>query len=182
VGDDPRGRHDQPIASFGEFVGGDHQPRRGGERVAPLAARRRTGVIGTAAQLHLEPEPGDERAGQAHRGAGAGDRGALVDVHLDKAREPGQPRRRRPHLRRMDARGAQRLAQRHPALIAALEHLRQVEPAREGPAAERRRVEASALLVGEGEDRDRALGCDLKRARQAQRTVETAALANAVEV
>ncbi len=71
-----------------------------------------------------------------------------------------------------------------PAGVRAREHLVDVQPADQRAAAEGRRVEARALLVGEGDDRDgdRRRLRDRERARDAERAVVAAAARHRVEV
>jgi hypothetical protein len=81
------------------------------------------------------------------------------------------------------ARHAHRVGKRDPVVVAAREHVGDVEPPDQRPRAERRRVEAGALLVGERDHRDawEPLG-DREAGGDAERAVEAAAAAHAVEV
>ena len=100
-----------------------------------------------------------------------------------KPRRRLEPRRRVGEQVRVRAGRAHRVGERDPVVVAAREHVGDVEPPDQRARAERRRVEARALLVGERDhgDAGHALGHREAR-RDAERAVEAAAAADAVEV
>ena len=100
-----------------------------------------------------------------------------------------KPRRRSSHdgasasAVRVGSGRAHRVGERDPVVVGAREHVGDVEPPDQRARAERRRVEARALLVGERDHRDarQPLG-DREARRHAERAVEAAAAADAVEM
>ncbi len=107
----------------------------------------------------------------------------LVDVQLHEAAQAREPRGRIGQRLGVGAEAPHRVGERHAVVVAAGERVGDVEPADERARAERRRVEARALLVGEGEHGDARHALRDREARgDAQRPVEAPAGAHAVEV
>ena len=82
----------------------------------------------------------------------------------------------------VDARVGHRVGERDAVVVDAVEHVVDVEPPDQCARAERRRVEARALLVGERDHRDRRVLGDRERGGHAERAVEAPAGAHAVQV
>ena len=181
--EDPRRGDEEVRVAARELVGGDDQARGGGERVGTLVAAGRARVVGAAVEGERQPQARRERAHLARGGAEPGEVARLVDVQLDEAAQPREPGRRVAERGRVGAERAHRVAEQHARVVGARERVADVEPADQRARAERRGVEARALLVGEGEHGDAAdpLG-DREARRDAERAVEAATGAHAVEV
>ena len=180
---DPRCGDEEVRVAAGQLVGRDDDLRGGRQRVATLGPARRARVVGAAGEGEREPRPRGERADRAGRGAEPLEVLGLVDVQLEEPAQPRQPARRPGEPVRVRARGGHRVGERDAVVVAPREHVRHVEPAGQRPRAERRRVEARALLVGEGDHRDagQPLG-HREPGGDAERAVEPPAAAHAVEV
>ena len=152
----PRRRgHEAGHAARRSVVGGDDQAGGGGERVAALAARVVPAWSATPRSSAWHAHPRGQRADDARRArpprrprgsgrcAARGSR-AAASSHSGAVREAV----------RVDAGGGHRLGERRAGVVAAGEHVVDVEAPDERAAAERRRVEAGALLVGERDDGD----------------------------
>ncbi len=153
--EDPGGGDEEVGVAAGQLVGGDDQPRGGGERVAALAAPRRArhgrrGPAKVSASRIREASERDAAGGRAE----ALEVLRLVDVQLEEAAQPRQPGRRPGERRRVGAGGRHRVGERDAVVVGAGQRVGDVEPADERARAERRRVEARALLVGERDHRD----------------------------
>ena len=157
---DARGGDEEVLVVAGELVGGDDQARRGGQRVAPLAAPRRAGVVGAAGERERQPHARRERPHGAGRCPEPREIAGLVDVQLDEHAQAKLPGRRVAERVGIGARRAHRVAQRDAVVVRPVEHVGDVEPPDQRARPERRRVEPRALLVGERDDRDagQALG------------------------
>ena len=159
-------------------------PRGRGERVVALLARGRARVVGAARELDLQAQPRRQPRDHAGGPAGGRDVARLVDVQLEEAAQPLQPLRSARQPGRVDARVGHRISERHTVLVHALDSVVDVEPPDQRARAERRRVEARALLVRErdhGERHARPLRHG-ERGGDAERAVEPPAAAHAVEV
>jgi hypothetical protein len=102
-------------------------------------------------------------------------------VQLEEAAQPPEPGGRLRDAGGIDARGGHRVGQAHAVVVAALEHGRIEDPGQRA-AAEGGRVEARALLVGEGDDRHRRVLGDGEARAHPQGAVVAPARAHAVEV
>jgi hypothetical protein len=173
--EDARGGHDHVLG--GALVGGDDQDRGAQEGVGALLAARRARVVGAAVEVGLHAHPRGEAAD--HREALEVRR--LVDVELEEALQAPEPLGSGGHAGGIDAGGGHRVGQAHAVVVLALED-GGIEDAGERPAAEGRRVEARALLVGEGDDRDWGVLGHGEGGADAQRAVVAPARAHAVEV
>ena len=134
----------------------DDQPRGGGQRVAALVARRRAGVVGAAREASTcEPQPRGQRASprrrarRAARGRASG-RCAARGSRAAASSHAGASASRV----RVDAGRAHRVARARRRRRRRGEHVVDVEPPDQRARAERRRVEARALLVGERDHGD----------------------------
>ena len=172
--------HAEPLGRLG--VGAHDHARGGGERVVALLARRRARVVGPAGQLDLQPQPRRQPGDDAGRRVSGGEVARLVDVQLEEAREPVEPRRGVAQALGIDARLRHRVAERDAVLVDAVDRVVDVEPPDQRARAEGRRVEARALLVGERDHGHRhALG-HREAGGDAERAVEAPAAAHAVQV
>ena len=164
-------------------VGGDDQARGGSERVAALVAARRARVVGAAVQVGLHAHARGEPA-HAHDRRERSRSRRLVDVQLEEAAQAPQPlpapARRPPGRRRR--RPSRRPARRRRRRGGRARRRRRARPT-SARRAEGRRVEARALLVGEGDHRHRARRSATANAgAHAERAVVAPAAAHAVEV
>ena len=150
-------------------VGAHDHARGGGERVVALLARRRAGVVGAARELDLQAQPRGQPRDHAGRPVRGGDVARLVDVQLEEAAQPLEPLRRARQPRRVDAGVRHRVAERDPVLVHARERVVDVEPPDQRARAERRRVEARALLVGERDHGHRHVAARRPRSRRRRR-------------
>ena len=137
--------------------------RRSSRRVVPAWSARPSSST-------REPHARGERPDGAGRRAGPREVARLVDVELEEAAQPREPARRLAEALRVGAGRAHRVGERDAVVVRAGEHVGDVEPADERARAERRRVEARALLVGEGDHGDgRAQPARRPRSRQRRR-------------
>ena len=152
--------------------------RRSSRRVVPAWSARPCSV---GAQPHARGQRAHRPGGRA----GALEVARLVDVQLEEAAQPREPARRRRRARpgRPRPRASPR-ASVTPSSSARARTVGEVEPPDERAGAERRRVEARALLVGEGDHGDAARGAagDREGRGDAERAVEAPAAAHAVQV
>lgn len=152
--------------------------RRRARRAAPCRRDPRS------RDLDLEPQPRRERRHRGGRRARSVQRSALVGVQLEEPREVTEVRRRLGQPVGIDAGLAQRIAQRDAVVVAAGQRIGDVEPPDQSAAAEGRRVEPSALLVGVREDGNRpraALG-NREGRDDVERPVEAPARPHAVQM
>jgi hypothetical protein len=177
VGLDEHPRSGDDHVFGGALVGGDDEDRGAQERVGALVAARGARVVGATVQVGLDAHPRSQRA---HDGE-ALEIGGLVDVQLQEAPQASQPLRGRRDAGGVDAGGRHRVRQAHTVVVAAVED-GGIEDAGQRAAAEGRRVEARALLVGERDDRHRRVLGHRERGAHAQGAVVAPALAHAVQV
>ena len=147
-----------------------------------LLTRRGAGVVGAARELDLQAQPRGQARDHPGRPLRGGDVARLVDVQLEEAGQPVEPLGRARQPRRVDARTRHRVAERDPVIVHARERVVDVEPPGQRAGAERRRVEARALLVGERDDRHRQALGDREAGGDPERAVEAPARAHGVEV
>ena len=177
------------LAVGGDLAHGEHQLRRGDQRVLPAVHRGGAGVVGHALDDDVVAVDGDDALDDADRHAGPIERPALFDVQL----HVGVPGAARPHRRldprRIAADAADRVAPPQPVPLLIEDAGLQV--AGDDAAARRAGAEGGALLVGPqhhlqrmtGGDASGAHGLeDVQRGQCPEIAVEVAAAGHRVDV
>ena len=129
----------------------------GDHRVVPVLHTGRARVVGHAAERQPVAPVRPDRLADPDRGALLDEVTALLDVQLDELADPGEPLRVRAERRGIEPLRRHRLGHGQPVAAHEPACLVRVERPRHQPGARAGDPEAGALLVGEGDERHRAV-------------------------